>query len=68
MVRLTVPSLPVGATLPALDLTDRGEVSRISIYAFSAGRVVPAVAERLAAAAEKGGRPASADAAGNGCS
>ncbi|GAB4823380.1 hypothetical protein N2152v2_010426 [Parachlorella kessleri] len=53
VVHLSVPALPGGATLPPIDLTERGEVTRISIHAFSAGCVLPTVAERLAAAAEK---------------
>lgn len=53
-VRLTVARLPPGGCLPALDLTERGEISGIAIRAFTAGRVVPAVGERLAAAAQKG--------------
>lgn len=53
-MRLTVPALPVGSTLPPINLAERGEVTRISISAFSAGRVLPTVAERLAAAAERG--------------
>lgn len=54
IVHLTAHALAQGSTLPAIDLTERGEVTRIEIHAFAAGRVVPTVAERLAAAAEKG--------------
>ena len=53
-VRLTVAALPPGGRLPALDLTQRGDVARIDVRAFTAGRVVPSVGERLAAAAVKG--------------
>ena len=55
-VQLTVQRLAPGACLPAIDITERGEVTCIAIRAFTAGRVVPTVGERLAAAAQKGGR------------
>jgi RNA 3'-terminal phosphate cyclase (ATP) len=53
-VVLTVQRLPAGACLPAIDLTDRGEITSIAIRAFTAGKLVPAIGERLAAAALKG--------------
>lgn len=54
-VQLTVERLAPGACLPAIDITDRGEIVSIAIRAFTAGRVVPSVGERLADAALKGG-------------
>ncbi len=54
-VQLTVERLAPGACLPAIDLTERGEIMSIAIRAFTAGRVVPSVGERLADAALKGG-------------
>lgn len=54
-VTLAVERLAPGACLPALDLTQRGEVTSITIRAFTAGRLVPTIGERLAAAAQKGG-------------
>lgn len=56
-VLLAVQRLAPGACLPVIDLTERGEVTGIVIRAFTAGRVVPAVGERLAAAAQKGTLP-----------
>lgn len=53
-VALTVQRLPAGACLPAIDLTERGEITGIAIRAFTAGKLAPAIGERLAAAALKG--------------
>ncbi|GIL60531.1 hypothetical protein Vafri_15083 [Volvox africanus] len=50
MVR--VPSLPAGTSLPPLNLTSRGNLTQVTIKAFSAGRVAVSVAKRLAASAE----------------
>lgn len=54
-VILSVQRLPPGACLPAIDLTERGEITGIVIQAFTAGRLVPTIGDRLAAAAHKGG-------------
>ena len=54
-VQLAAERLAPGACLPAIDLTDRGEIVSIAIRAFTAGRVVPSVGERMADAALKGG-------------
>ena len=54
-VQLTAERLAPGACLPAIDLTDRGEIVAVAIRAFTAGRVVPSVGERMADAALKGG-------------
>lgn len=54
-VQLAAELLAPGACLPAIDLTDRGEIVSIAIRAFTAGRVVPSVGERMADAALKGG-------------
>ena len=53
-VVLTVQRLPAGGCLPAIDLTERGEITGIGIRAFTAGKLLPAIGERLAAAALKG--------------
>lgn len=53
-VVLTVQPLQPGAHLPAIDMTERGAITSIAIRAFSAGKIAPAVAQRLAAAAHKG--------------
>ncbi|KAI3436287.1 hypothetical protein D9Q98_002340 [Chlorella vulgaris] len=52
-VVLTVQPLQPGAHLPAIDMTERGAITSIAIRAFSAGKIAPAVAQRLAAAAHK---------------
>ncbi|EFN53149.1 hypothetical protein CHLNCDRAFT_136921 [Chlorella variabilis] len=52
-VILSVQRLPPGACLPAIDLTERGEITGIVIQAFTAGRLVPTIGDRLAAAAHK---------------
>lgn len=52
-VALTVQALPPGACLPAIDLTERGEITGITVWAFTAGRLVPTIGERLAVAAQK---------------
>ncbi|KAL4459062.1 hypothetical protein ABPG75_013927 [Micractinium tetrahymenae] len=52
-VVLRAAPLAAGACLPPMDLTERGEVVSISIRAFTAGRLVPTIGERLAAAAQK---------------
>ncbi|PRW59938.1 RNA 3 -terminal phosphate cyclase [Chlorella sorokiniana] len=52
-VQLTVERLPPGACLPAINLTERGEIVSLAIRAFTAGRVVPSVGERLVDAARK---------------
>ncbi|GLI60386.1 hypothetical protein VaNZ11_002395, partial [Volvox africanus] len=52
IVKVRVPSLPAGTSLPPLDLTSRGNVTQVTIKAFSAGRVAASVAKRLAASAE----------------
>lgn len=52
-VQLTAERLAPGACLPAIDLTDRGEIVAIAVRAFTAGRVVPSVGERMADVALK---------------
>lgn len=54
-VVLRAAPLPVGARLPPIDLTERGEIVAITIHAYTAGRLAPSIGERLAAAAQKGG-------------
>ena len=49
---LTARCLPAGSHLPALDLTERGELRSVIITAFAAGQLKVAVAERMARAAE----------------
>ena len=51
---LAVQPLPPGACLPPIELTERGDITNIEIRAFTAGRLVPTIGERLAAAAQKG--------------
>lgn len=46
-----VPSLAPGQVLPAFDLSRRGHLVRIDGYAFTAGKVRPDVAQRMAASA-----------------
>ena len=48
---LKVHSLAPGGSLAAIDLTDRGTVTSISVRAFQAGQMKPDVAERMTAAA-----------------
>ncbi len=48
---LTVCSLASGSSLKAFDLTDRGEVTSITVSAFQAGKMNSDVAERMASAA-----------------
>jgi len=55
-VQLTAARLAPGTCLPAIDLTNRGEIVGMAIRAFTAGRLVPTIGERLAAAAQKGAR------------
>jgi RNA 3'-terminal phosphate cyclase (ATP) len=57
-VVLTVQPLQPGAHLPAIDMTERGAITSIAIRAFTAGKIAPAVGQRLAAAAHKGARGA----------
>lgn len=52
VLRVHVPALPPGTPLPPLDLATRGNLSRVVILAFSAGRVPATVPKRMAAAAE----------------
>ncbi|PNH10368.1 RNA 3'-terminal phosphate cyclase, partial [Tetrabaena socialis] len=47
-----LPALPPGTPLPPLDLTTRGDITRVTIRAFAAGRQPVTVARRLAASAE----------------
>ena len=49
---LRVQSLAPGSSLPAFDLTERGDVTSITVSAFQAGPMKPDVAERMASAAE----------------
>lgn len=49
---LKVPALPFGETLPPINLMERGEISRVAILAFTAGRVNPNVGNRMAKSAE----------------
>lgn len=49
---LRVQSLAPGSSLPAFDLTERGDVTSITVSAFQAGPMKPDVAERIASAAE----------------
>lgn len=49
---LTVHSLEPGSALPAINLTERGDVTSISVSAFQAGNMNPNVADRMASAAE----------------
>jgi len=50
---LSATSLAQGTSLPAFDLTERGDVASVRISAFSAGRTPAAAAEQMAAAAEQ---------------
>ncbi|KAG2496516.1 hypothetical protein HYH03_005340 [Edaphochlamys debaryana] len=52
VLEATLPALPPGARLPPISLTDRGKITQVTIHAFSAGRLPPHVAQRMAAAAE----------------
>ncbi|KAG2424630.1 hypothetical protein HXX76_014355 [Chlamydomonas incerta] len=52
VVTATVPTLPPGVPLPPIDLSRRGNITQVTVKAFSAGRVPTNVASRLAAAAE----------------
>jgi RNA 3'-terminal phosphate cyclase (ATP) len=52
VVTLEAVSLPPGALLPPVVLTERGAVTAIRIHAFTAGRVGEGVGRRMAAAAE----------------
>ncbi len=49
---LRIQSLAPGCSLPAFNLTERGDVTGITISAFQAGPMKPDVAERMASAAE----------------
>ena len=49
---LTVHSLELGTSLQAFDLTDRGDITSITVSAFQAGLMKPDVAQRMASAAE----------------
>eukprot|EP00884_Botryococcus_braunii_P013331 jgi/Botrbrau1/2199/Bobra.101_2s0030.1 len=51
-VRLRVQSLEAGTCLPPLRLTDRGDITRIEISAFTAGRIPPAAAQHMLTAAQ----------------
>ena len=52
-VLLSASSLRRGACLPAIDLTERGEVASVRICAFAAGKVPAAAAEQMVAAGER---------------
>lgn len=54
-VVLRAAPLAPGTCLPSIDLTERGEIVAIAIFAFTAGRLAPSIGERLATAAQKGG-------------
>lgn len=51
-VELGVHALATGRCLPAVQLTERGKVLRVTIRAFAAGAVKIATAERMARAAQ----------------
>ena len=48
---LTVHSLELGTPLQAINLTDRGDITCITVSAFQAGLMKPDVAQRMASAA-----------------
>ena len=50
---LSATSFPQGASLPAFDLTERGDVASVCVCAFAAGKSPAAAAEQMAAAAER---------------
>ena len=49
---LTVHSLEQGTPLQAINLTDRGDITSITVSVFQAGLMKPDVAQRMASAAE----------------
>eukprot|EP00887_Chlorella_sp_A99_P006731 scaffold3.g6731.t1 len=51
-VDLEVHALPASSALPPVVMEEQGRIESITTYAFTAGRVAPAVGERMAGAAE----------------